>query len=898
MPDTLTATALRLAEHGFSVIPLGGDKRPLGPWKEAQSRIYTPDEIREKFTGAKGIGVVTGAVSGNLYVYDFDPDKDKEALEPFDLEQGFIQPWLDNIAGTADPDTIPRVQTGGGGAHFWLRCDEPVLGNEKLAQVKANNKQGFVTVIETRGEGGYVVVPPSAHPSGAQYAWKHLGYTETPVIASDALKRLSGVAKALNTLDEPDETTERNLTAQHRTGRDPRGDSIIDQYNERMTCTEVLERNGYKRFGRKFLAPDSTSGNPGVYLFRDADMIYSHHGDALGDGKAHDAFDVMALLEHGGNKKAAAVKARRELGIAPGGSSKRGGKPSGKGENVATEEATSEAPGVYVDSGAYWLDKPVQRHKGEVIAWEPYQLTNWIWTPTLSLQWPDGSTGERGTLTINNNERARKLDLPAKVWNGRRELLDAIGPYGAVLFTPSSADVAKIRQSIVLSYPELPSATGVTSYGLHRTEGGWLEVFEDKTLPEQNAPPIFYAGMPVMPGSQAHAAPPKATAEELQRAKNAITHMPHLISAKAALAMLGYAVASAFAPLLTPEFGNRMPFGFFTGERESGKTSFAQLVLELVTGHGRRISKASGISRYQYDIAHSGANNLLALLDEYRPGEIDESQIRKHHDLDTKWRGSGKAAQDYAYILNCPMIMLGEGFSEDAATKSRGVLYFIEKQDRGSIKLYSEILKAPLWAYAEHLHALARLGDTDAHTERLSRADALAAQAMGEATSPRLRYGLIMIAYGLLVLQADVNEKMFSDAAVLQCLREGVKGTLEGGSESMTNFEMFLQQLGPALTEHRDPASVLAPGLNDSGLIIRISGAVKAVNRSYGSEAAITNAKLVRRYANNLPYVDDGLMHRDEGNNVIRGIKVNLKEVPERCDASALVYLEERLRAS
>ena len=92
-------------------------------------------------------------------------------------------------------------------------------------------------------------------------------------------------------------------------------DEIIRAFNAVYDPADILERNGYKLVRSKYLSPDSTSGNPGVTVFKDAPLIYSHHGDALGDGKAHDAFDVFAYLEHGENKKAAYEAAGKELGL-------------------------------------------------------------------------------------------------------------------------------------------------------------------------------------------------------------------------------------------------------------------------------------------------------------------------------------------------------------------------------------------------------------------------------------------------------------------------------------------------------------------------------------------------------------------------------------------------------
>lgn len=68
----------------------------------------------------------------------------------------------------------PRVKTGGGGAHYWLRADGAVpCSAGRLAPS-----------LDVRGDGGYVLAPPSMHPSGRSYEWDCDG--ETPIAPAPA----------------------------------------------------------------------------------------------------------------------------------------------------------------------------------------------------------------------------------------------------------------------------------------------------------------------------------------------------------------------------------------------------------------------------------------------------------------------------------------------------------------------------------------------------------------------------------------------------------------------------------------------------------------------------------------------------------------------------------------
>lgn len=97
------------------------------------------------------IGIITGPESG-LVVVDEDPrNGGTESLK--ELER------LGNFPIT------PLAYTGGGGQHIYLHHP----GNE--LKIKSRPLPGFPG-IDIKGDGGYVVAPPSNHVSGVTYSWK------------------------------------------------------------------------------------------------------------------------------------------------------------------------------------------------------------------------------------------------------------------------------------------------------------------------------------------------------------------------------------------------------------------------------------------------------------------------------------------------------------------------------------------------------------------------------------------------------------------------------------------------------------------------------------------------------------------------------------------------------
>ena len=136
---------------GWVPIPLRPhDKRPLISWEAYQSQVPSDEEITAWFERSPNanIGIVTGAIS-QLVVLDVDPAHGgAESLEVLEAQNSPIEPTI-------------KALTGGGGRHFYFRYPGFVL----------NNRTGIAPGLDIRADGGYVVAPPSIHPSGRAYVW-------------------------------------------------------------------------------------------------------------------------------------------------------------------------------------------------------------------------------------------------------------------------------------------------------------------------------------------------------------------------------------------------------------------------------------------------------------------------------------------------------------------------------------------------------------------------------------------------------------------------------------------------------------------------------------------------------------------------------------------------------
>jgi hypothetical protein len=147
--------SLEAANHylalGWSVLPLRRrTKRPLIRWEHLQHKRPSEEEISEWFRRwpDANIGIVTGEIS-NLIVLDIDPKHGGDSMLG-QLEQKF---------GML-PDTVEAV-TGGEGRHLYFAHPFGLT----------RNRTGLAQGIDLRGDGGYIVAPPSIHPSGRPYKW-------------------------------------------------------------------------------------------------------------------------------------------------------------------------------------------------------------------------------------------------------------------------------------------------------------------------------------------------------------------------------------------------------------------------------------------------------------------------------------------------------------------------------------------------------------------------------------------------------------------------------------------------------------------------------------------------------------------------------------------------------
>lgn len=159
--------ARQYVKSGFSLIPCNG-KKPATVWQEYTTRKPTEQEIYNWFHPEnfdyrpyQSIGLVCGAISDNLLIVDLDGIP---AIRKFASQFPKLC------------ESTKSVLTGSQeGIHLYFRVKNlPENMNVRVAGVG-----GF----ELRGNGQYVIAPPSLHPSGNYYRF----HRNNPILEIDNL---------------------------------------------------------------------------------------------------------------------------------------------------------------------------------------------------------------------------------------------------------------------------------------------------------------------------------------------------------------------------------------------------------------------------------------------------------------------------------------------------------------------------------------------------------------------------------------------------------------------------------------------------------------------------------------------------------------------------------------
>lgn len=210
----LARAALAYAENGWHVFPLQvREKKPLIKGGKGFSDATTDiADVSAWWSGQPNANVGLWPGPSGLVVIDVDGNEGRAAA----LKLGaFAEPTLECSTGRAD-----------GGRHLYFRHPGFAVGNNDLAPS-----------LEVRADMGYVVLPPSVHPTGKVYSWagRVEDIREMPPTLLEALRKVQDTPAA--------------GTAAHGSARDVAFESEIAQGGRNKALTRYAGRLFAKGIG-------------------------------------------------------------------------------------------------------------------------------------------------------------------------------------------------------------------------------------------------------------------------------------------------------------------------------------------------------------------------------------------------------------------------------------------------------------------------------------------------------------------------------------------------------------------------------------------------------------------------------------------------------------------------
>lgn len=313
---------------GYSVVPLrlDGTKRSAVQWKKYQKEIATVNELERWFRGdQRGLAVVTGEISGNLVVIDFDADADEYFPK-------FWQEAQRQLPGVADKLIV--VKTPRPGRQIWFRMESKPPANQAMAYTEPR-KTGKTdddgqpilkprVMIEIRGTGGYVCAvgtPAATHKTGRRYQLTHGSFDFDEIVSAEEADAMFAICRGYTqyVIDQVEWTAGESYQGEPRPG---------NIFNQHVDIRELLIQAGWQSHHsgggetvEHFTRPGklvtdghsatlgyirSDDGKPLLYVFSSNAWPFEQH-------KCYDAFGAYALLHHNGNFSKAASAARIEF---------------------------------------------------------------------------------------------------------------------------------------------------------------------------------------------------------------------------------------------------------------------------------------------------------------------------------------------------------------------------------------------------------------------------------------------------------------------------------------------------------------------------------------------------------------------------------------------------------
>jgi putative DNA primase/helicase len=253
----LLEIALQAVDLGLSVVPprqdgskapcadvqvTNGDGQTTYTWAPYQTTPATREHVLDWYRSGSRTGIGLACGVNSLECFEFDDEATYREFVRAAAELG-----LDELVTRIESGYCERTPSGG--THWLFYCDA-VRGNTKLAcRPKPGGKPGDVdTLIETRGQGGFIIIAPSngrVHPTGGAYVLLSGGLDTISTIASHERDLLDELARSFDEM--PEQPAQNNGQSSKPKDSGTEGKRPGDDFNERATWEEILAPHGWTK---------------------------------------------------------------------------------------------------------------------------------------------------------------------------------------------------------------------------------------------------------------------------------------------------------------------------------------------------------------------------------------------------------------------------------------------------------------------------------------------------------------------------------------------------------------------------------------------------------------------------------------------------------------------------
>jgi putative DNA primase/helicase len=281
----------------------------MGTWKAFQKTRATAGVIKQWYaSGRHGVGLVLGEISGGLELFEF------EEYPTYGLfKERAINVGLQTLIERIEEGYLERSPSGG--MHWLYRCLEEIRGSTKLAKRPTDEPSKFKTLIETKGEGGYVIIAPSCggvHPTGGAYELLRGGLDTIVDISPEERDDLWSLARTFDAC-EPTPLSEATPPSSARASAPALSNRPWDVFARKTTWGEILLPHGWVRVSEAdgvtyWRRPGKVQGVSATTNYGGSDLLYVFSTSTEFEAdRAYTKFAAYALLNYDNDFKAAAA---------------------------------------------------------------------------------------------------------------------------------------------------------------------------------------------------------------------------------------------------------------------------------------------------------------------------------------------------------------------------------------------------------------------------------------------------------------------------------------------------------------------------------------------------------------------------------------------------------------